>query len=402
MTITPLRLAVVGAGVIGRHHARVATASPDLDVVALVDVDPSAAGSVADEVAEAGGPRPAVVGTIADALAATDVDLVAVCTPSGLHVELAEVAIAAGKHVVIEKPLDTTMPKGRRIAELAAAAAERGQVVSVISQHRFDPASVVVADAAHAGRFGTVTSGVASVAWYRSQGYYDSGDWRGTWALAGGGAVMNQGVHTVDLLVWTLGRPVEIAAQTALLGHERIEVEDVAVATVRFASGALAVIHCTTAAYPGLSARYAVYGTQGSAIVDDDQLAYFHVAPDAATLVSASTTSGTQAAAGAEDQKTSMVPPEHVVGGASEAEHFLAGHGRQYADIVDAIRTGRPAKVTVDDALLSLATVRGLYVAATLDKPVLVDDVLAGVYDDVEPVIRSAAASVSRSAAEPA
>ncbi|MFZ7088404.1 Gfo/Idh/MocA family protein [Curtobacterium sp. RRHDQ10] len=385
----PVRLAIVGTGVIGRHHARVAAASPDLVVLALVDVDRSVAESVADEVAATGADRPVTATTIDAAIAATDVDLVAICAPSGMHVDLAAVAIAAGKHVVIEKPLDTTMPKGRRIAELAAAARDAGQVVSVISQHRFDPASEVVADAAHDGRFGTVTSGVASVAWYRSQGYYDSGDWRGTWALDGGGAVMNQGVHTVDLLVWTLGRPVEISAQTALLGHERIEVEDVAVATVRFESGAIAVIHSTTAAYPGLSARYAVYGTQGSAVVDDDQLAYFHVAPDAATLVSAATTSGTQAAVGAEDQKASMVSPEHVVGGASEPEHFLAGHGRQYADVVDAIRSGRPPRVTVDDALLSLATVRGLYVSATLGGPVRIDDVLAGVHDDVDPVVRS-------------
>lgn len=170
---------------------------------------------------------------------------------------------------------------------------------------------------------------------------------------------MNQGVHTVDLLVWALGRPVEISAQTGLLAHDRIEVEDTAVATVRFAGGALGVVHCTTAAYPGLSARYAVYGTHGSAIVDDDRLAYFHIAPDTATLESAATTSNATAVAGAVDQKDQVVPPEHVVGGPAEPDHFAAGHARQYTDIVDAIRQGREPGVTVDAALVSLATVRG-------------------------------------------
>ncbi|ROP64768.1 Gfo/Idh/MocA family protein [Curtobacterium sp. ZW137] len=392
-TTAPLKLAVVGAGVIGRHHARVALANDGLDVVALVDAIPEAATSAADEIEASGAPRPLTTSTIEAAIAQTDIDVVAICSPSGMHVALAEAALAAGKHVVIEKPLDTTMPRARQIAALAASARDRGLVVSVISQHRFDPASVAVAQAAHGGGFGRVTSGLASVAWYRSQGYYDSGDWRGTWDLDGGGAVMNQGVHTVDLLVWTLGRPVEISAQIGLLAHDRIEVEDTAVATVRFENGALGVIHCTTAAYPGLSARYAIYGTHGSAIVDDDRLAYFHVAPDAATLESASTTANATAVADAVDQKADIVPPEHVVGGPQESEHFLAGHGRQYSDIVDAIRNGREPGVTVDAALVSLATVRGLYVSATLGQPVRIDDVIEGKYDDVVPVVPAATAA---------
>ncbi|GAA3340012.1 Gfo/Idh/MocA family oxidoreductase [Curtobacterium pusillum] len=389
-TTGPLRLAVVGAGVIGRHHARVAVQHDDLEIVALVDAIPAAATSAADEIEAMGVARPVTTETIEQAIAETDIDVVAICAPSGMHVQLAEAALAAGKHVVIEKPLDTTMPRAREIARLAREARERGLVTSVISQHRFDPASVAVAQAAHGGGFGTVTSGVASVAWYRSQGYYDSGDWRGTWDLDGGGSVMNQGVHTVDLLVWTLGRPVEISAQTALLAHDRIEVEDTAVATVRFENGALGVIHCTTAAYPGLSARYAVYGTHGSAIVDDDRLSYFHIAPDSATLESASTTANATAVADAVDQKADVVPAEHVVGGPAEPDHFVAGHSRQYADIVAAIRSGSEPGVTVDAALVSLATVRGLYVSATLGQAVRIDDVIEGRYDDVVPVVGAA------------
>lgn len=381
----PLRLAVVGAGTIGRHHGHVASAHPDLELVAFVDAVPAALLAAADEVEASGASRPLTFGSISEAASTTAIDLFAICTPSGLHVQLAEEALSAGAHVIIEKPLDTVMPRARRIAELATVATARGLVVSVISQHRFDPASVAVADAAHGGAFGALTSGVCSVAWYRSQGYYDSGQWRGTWELDGGGAVANQGIHTVDLLVWMLGRPVTISAETALLAHEGIEVEDVAAATIRFENGALGVIHCTTAAYPGLSARLQVHGSRGSAIIDDDKLAYFHVA-DQDAFAAASTASGTDAAPDAQDQKENIVAPQFLAGG-HEDDGFLAGHFRQYTDVVEAIRTGRAPGVTVDAALLSLAVVRGLYVSATLGEAVLIDDVLAGRYDEVEPVV---------------
>ncbi|AMM20350.1 oxidoreductase [Frondihabitans sp. PAMC 28766] len=375
MTTAPLRAAVVGCGIIGRHHARVLVGHPDFVVTAAVDAVLPAAVGLADEVAASGAPRPLVTDSLEAALEGAEIDVVVVCSPSGLHVSLAETALAAGRHVVIEKPLDVSVKSARRISELASAAAPQGLMVSVISQHRFDPANRVVAEAAHAGRFGRISSGLASVAWWRSQGYYDSGDWRGTWALDGGGAVMNQGVHNVDLLVWMLGRPVEISAQTGLLAHERIEVEDVAVATVRFESGALAVIHATTAAYPGLSTRLQVHGDTGSGVVTDDRLEYFHVAsPDAET--------GPQAALDTANQATDLLPDDQLVGGPAEQDHFLRGHARQYDDISRAIRAGTPPGVTVDDALLSLATVKAIYVSATLGRPVLVDDVLTGALDD--------------------
>jgi len=380
---TKIRLAVVGSGIIGRHQARAALAQGDFEVAAFIDDVPDQATQAADAVEAAGQPRPVTAGTIAEALSRTGIDLFSVCTPSGRHVDLAEDALATGRHVVVEKPLDTTMARARRIAAKAAEAERAGAMVGVISQHRLDPASILVTRTAREGGFGRLTSGMCSVAWYRSQEYYDSGDWRGTWALDGGGAVSNQGVHTVDLLIWTLGKPVEITATTARLGHQRIEVEDVAVATVRFESGALGVIHCTTAAYPGLSARYAVYGTHGSAIVDDDRLAYFHCAPADATLASASTVSNAQAADGAGNQKAGLVPAEHDVDGPQEEDHFLAGHIRQYEDLSDAIRDKRRPAVTVESALLTLATVRGLYLSATLGRPVRIDDVLDGAYDDV-------------------
>ncbi|WP_434318050.1 Gfo/Idh/MocA family protein [Leifsonia sp. P73] len=364
---TTLNVAIVGCGIIGLNHARAILRHPGLALSALVDAIPAAATALADQlVSEYGAGRVAEFASLTDALAGAPVDVVVICTPSGLHVVLAEEALAAGKHVVIEKPLDVSLPRAREILALSQRAEQDGLVVSVISQHRFDPASRVVAEAAHSGAFGRLTSGLASVAWWRSQEYYDSGQWRGTWELDGGGAVMNQGVHTVDLLVWFLGRPVEIDARTALLAHERVEVEDIAVATIRFESGALAVLHATTAAYPGLSVRLQVHGDRGSAIIDDDQLEYFGTAD----------TDGNRAA--------DLVPASDLRGGDRGPDQFVIGHFRQYDDIVDAIHGHRAPGVTVADAFLSLAVVRSVYLSATLGRPVLLDDVLDGSLDDVE------------------
>ena len=252
-----MNVILVGVGIIGYNHASALLRRPEVKITAIVDNAPDALAKFADWLEAHGAARPIAYATLDEALAAGDAQLVVICSPSGTHTPLAAAALDAGLHVVVEKPLDASLPAGRELARLADEATVRGQVFSVISQHRFDPASVVVARAIADGGFGVLTSAVASVAWWRSQEYYDSAGWRGTWALDGGGATMNQGVHTVDLLLWFLGHPVEVFAYTRTLAHERIQVEDTAVATVRFASGAVAVLHATTAAYPGLTVRLA-------------------------------------------------------------------------------------------------------------------------------------------------
>ena len=265
------KIAIVGAGVIGRMHGVVVSQLGDrLDLVAVVD--PVA--ERAQEVVDAHGGRP--YASLAEALTSTEIDVVAVCTPTGLHGVLAIEALAAGKDVIIEKPAEITV---ERTDEIIAAQQASGRLVTVISQHRFDPATEVTIEAIAKGELGRLTSGIASIDWWRGQSYYDSGDWRGTWELDGGGALMNQGVHTIDLLVATLGRPVEVFAYTGTLAHERIEVEDVAVGVVRFESGALGVLHASTAAYPGMSARLQVHGDRGSVVIDSDKLSYIHRTP---------------------------------------------------------------------------------------------------------------------------
>jgi predicted dehydrogenase len=370
---------LVGCGHISEKHAAALTGLPSTRVVGLVDPIESHAVEIADLLVKLGGERPAIFTNLTEALTSADADLVSILTPSGLHAALAEEAIAAGKNVVIEKPVDVDLVRARSVLDKAdSAAADKGSVVSVISQHHFDLSTRIVAGAVDSGRFGRITSGVASMGWWRSQGYYDAGDWRGTWKLDGGGATMNQGIHTVDLLLRFLGRPVEIHAHIALLAHERVEVEDTAVATVRFESGALGLIHMTTAGYPGVTARLQVHGTLGSAVIDNDNLAFFHAADtdDSGEPIPAMGLNGRG------NQAEAEVERYYAAGGDRNPSNHSA-HALQYLDVIDSIENSRAPEVTVENGWIVFATVRALYISATLGHSVLIDDVLEGKYDDV-------------------
>jgi UDP-N-acetyl-2-amino-2-deoxyglucuronate dehydrogenase len=355
----PIRFAIVGCGVIGQTHARsIAALAPDAELILAIDVHAEHAAALASEY---GADHSS---SLEAALARTDIDAIAICTPSGTHTEIAVAAMAAGKHVMIEKPLDVSLAAASRVA---AAQRRTGLTVAVISQHRFDPSSVAVYRAVQDQRLGNLTSAIASVAWWRTQRYYDSGDWRGTWTLDGGGALMNQAIHTLDLLVWILGRPVEVFAWTARLAHEHIEVEDTAVATIRFANGALAVVHATTAAYPGVSTRLQIHGDRGSAIIDNDRLEFFHAGQAAAPVLD-------YGAAGDGNQADHELPgqgPNRVA--ASDPGALSDAHREQYRDFLDSISQRREPLVGITDATTTLAVILAIYESAKTGAPVNVD-----------------------------
>ena len=350
--------AVIGAGVIGKVHARTLAELSDVArLVAVVDTDISKARALADAYGVA-----VATDDLAAVLARDDVDAVSVCTPSGVHADGAVAALEAGKHVVVEKPLDITL----KAADLVRDAEQRtGGTVAVISQHRFDRSTEKVLAAVRDGRLGTLTSAIASHAWWRGQSYYDSGDWRGTWALDGGGAIMNQTVHTIDLMVATMGTPVEVFAYTACLAHERIEVEDTAVAVVKFASGALGMIHGTTAAYPGLDASLRVYGSKGSAVISDDELVFLHeTAGDAAEIAMSEPRASHVAGANQVTDDDRLRPEDNGLG---------LAHRAQLADFVDAVNTGRAPRIGTTQARTALSVILALYESASTGRPVRIE-----------------------------
>lgn len=355
------RVALVGAGVIGRHHGQVLTQLSDrLELVAVVDPHAERAQQIVDS--HGGRAYPSLAETFAE----TDVDIVVVCTPTGTHGQLAIEALQAGKDVIIEKPAEITV---ERTDEIIAAQQAAGRLVTVISQHRFDPATEVTVAAIAAGELGRLTSGIASIDWWRGQTYYDSGDWRGTWDLDGGGALMNQGVHTIDLLVATMGRPVEVFAYTGTLAHERIEVEDVAVGVVRFESGALGVLHATTAAYPGMSARLQVHGDRGSVIIDSDVLSFIHRTP--------TETTATERAYGKSDDDTiNQVEdfPEasgaSLSAGADPGQLGSVAHRRQYENFLAALDGDDELRVDLHTNRQAIAIITGVYESARTGRPV--------------------------------
>jgi predicted dehydrogenase len=354
------RVALVGAGVIGRHHGRVLTQLADrLELVAVVDPHADRAQQIVDD----HGGRP--YASLADAFAGTDVDLVVVCTPTGTHGRVAIQALEAGKDVIIEKPAEITV---ERTDEIIAAQEASGRLVTVISQHRFDPATEVTVAAIADGELGRLTSGIASIDWWRGQTYYDSGDWRGTWELDGGGALMNQGVHTVDLLVATMGRPVEVFAYTGTLAHDRIEVEDVAVGVVRFSSGALGVLHATTAAYPGMSARLQVHGDKGSVIIDSDVLTFIHRTP--------TDTTADERAYGESDKTINQIEdfPEasgaSLSAGADPGQLGSTAHRRQYENFLAALDGAEELRVDLRTNRQAIAIITGVYESARTGRPV--------------------------------
>jgi len=370
MTRSQYNTAVVGCGVIGLLHMRAITAHSRFALGALVDSDSAARSRLREEI----GGRVIETDSLLDLInSGYRPQVVVIATPSGTHADLASAALAAGSHVIIEKPLDVNVARALPLVRLANEAASNGRVTSVMSQRRFDPACQVVSKAIRDGRFGAITSGLASIAWWRGQDYYDSGAWRGTIALDGGGSTMNQGIHTVDLLRWFLGRPVEIYAETGLIAHERLEVEDTAVATVRFESGALATILATTAAYPGVSARVQVHGSRGSAIIENDRLEYFHSAGNEASKGGYGLSGDSST-----NQALNELPPTESSIELQNTDRSLIAHLRQYDDIANAIDSGTSPLVDVNEAFLSLALVESIYRSAKAHTPVRFADVVAG------------------------
>ena len=201
-------------------------------------------------------------------LARKDIDVVCIATPSGTHAQIAIAAAQAGKHCIVEKPIEISVDK---IDAMIAAHESAGTYLGGIFNTRYTKVAQVLKRACQERRFGRLTFAGATGPWWREQSYYDDSEWKGSWALDGGGALMNQGIHSIDLLQWFVGEPVKsVHGRIATLAHERMEAEDTGVATVEFESGALGTIACTTSMWPGHFRTITIAGTHGTAVLADN------------------------------------------------------------------------------------------------------------------------------------
>jgi predicted dehydrogenase len=246
------------------------------------------------------------------------------------------------------------------IEEMLRVQQVTGVKLAVISQHRFDPASRQVHELVEENAFGRLVLGNAIVPWWRSQQYYDSGDWRGTWKLDGGGVLMNQTIHSIDLLQWLMGPVKSVYGYTDTLVH-RMETEDVAVAVLRFANDALGTIAATTGAYPGVTTRIEIFGNKGSAVIENDSLSYLHLARDDKQEISAY---------GVPQQEHMK---SEVTGATSQNPAALSSssHALQIADMIRAIRENGTPLVDGNAARHPVEIVLSIYESARTHKEVM-------------------------------
>ena len=343
-----LGVGIVGCGAISRMHIEAYERNPFTEIRAVSSGTEKSARAVGERL---GVPFYTDYRAMIDR---GDIDLISVCTPSGLHMEPVLYGAERGVHAVVEKPLEIT---AARIDRMRAACEENGVLLSCIFNNRFTDAHRFLKRAMEAGRFGRLTNANMSVRWYRKPAYYTGSKWHGTLALDGGGALMNQSIHYIDLLLWLVGDVKSVCGYTGTLLHTSIEAEDTAVACLQFENGALGTILGTTSTYPGYPAELQIAGTRGSAVVTDGAITAWRFLDDdpldeeAARLM----------AQGGEKNDRAADPMAFAA----------VNHCRQIDGIIDALRRGTSPEVDAAQARRSVALIEAIYRSASEGTPVV-------------------------------
>ncbi len=333
----PVGIALIGSGAIAATHARAIQSLPEARLVGVWG------GSGAGSFAQRFGCR--LYQSLEELLDDPEVVAVDLCTPSGARLEAAVAAAGAGKHVLVEKPIEVTLERADAMVEACERA---GVQLGVIFQSRFMPVYRFVHEWMQQNRLGRMVMGSATVKWHRPQSYYDTGKWKGTWALDGGGALINQAIHMVDLLRWYMGEVAEVRAFAARRAR-RMEAEDTLVAAIRFASGALGVIEAATSLHRGFPRRLELHGERGSVVIVDDRIVEVHLDD----LTPHEKGRLDELESGASD-RTFQDP----------AISDIRWHRAQIADFIDSVRTGRRPQVDGREGRKALQLVRAIYEAA--------------------------------------
>jgi predicted dehydrogenase len=329
-----LHFGIVGVGNIAPLHALAIQELPEAELIAVTTRNAERGKAFAEKY---GGVWQA---DYAELLQQPELDVVAICTPHDLHAPLAIAAARAGKHVLCEKPMARTTAE---CDEMIEACDRAGVTLGVVFQSRFEPLSQQLKRLIDEGTLGRVLWSSASTIWYRGDDYYRSGPWRGTWQHEGGGVLINQAIHAIDLMLWLTGMPDRVTAQTRTLNHA-IEVEDGAIATLQYADKRLGLIQATTVAYPGYAERLEVYGTHGSAIYHKGEgRLEWHL----------------------RDPREDRVLEANISSGAANPMDISAtGHAAVFQNFAQAIRQGRHPLIDGAEGRRSVEVVEAIYRAA--------------------------------------
>jgi predicted dehydrogenase len=333
--------AILGTGMIAEYHRKAIEANENLGAK-LIAMGHYKQNSFSEISAKFGVP----CYDLENILKIPDIDVICICTPSGLHAEQTIAAARAGKHIIVEKPMALNLKDADAMIN---ACNQHGVKLGIALQRRTDPLFRQIQKSIHNGDLGTLTMGVVTLPYYRPQSYYDQAEWRGTWSLDGGGVLMNQGIHIIDLLVWYMNDPVEIKAYAGTKNHH-IEVEDYLAATLSFRDKAIATITATTTAYPGFPHRIEIYGTKGTIQVEGESIVRWETANPPEELIRSNDNDKLAAAGAGGDPK----------GISSE------GHIAIFRDFIDALCENRSPLIEGLEGRRSLAAVLSIYQAAGL------------------------------------
>lgn len=328
-----LNFAIVGCGVIAPSHADSIKNIEEARLYAVCDIVPEKADGFAKKYMV-----DHVYYDYREMMKDPAIDVVCVCVPSGIHGEISKAAARAGKHIVCEKPMEITPEK---MDDVIKVVRECGVKMQCIFQRRTMNAAIAVKKAIGEGKLGRIVLADAYLKYYRSQEYYNSADWRGTWELDGGGALMNQGVHGIDLLLWMVGEKVKKVFAKAGTLARKIDVEDTAAAILQFEGGGFGVIEGTTSVYPGFETRFEIHGEKGTVIFDDSGIkAWKFIGDDAPEVPDAG----------------------ESLGGASDpAKISSAGHYILIKDLIEAIQEDREPMIPPEEARTAVDIICAIY-----------------------------------------
>ena len=335
---------IIGAGMIAELHARTIKELANTELVGFFDTNYAAAQKRAEQFGCKAYEK------FEDFLADPAIEAVTIATPSGMHGKVAIPAAKAGKHILCEKPLEITLEK---VDEIIRTCDENNVLLSPVFQTRFAKPVQLVREAMRSGRFGRMVLASAQMRWYREASYYSGSAWRGTWAMDGGGALMNQAIHMIDLLIYINGAPEEVFAFAGTLTHS-IEVEDNLCAAVKYRNGSFGTIEVSTSCAPGFPRRLEFSGSGGTVAFEEDKITRWEFTKPLP-----------------EDQEIlrELSGKADAAGGSSPMNISIGGHASQISDLANAILTGGHPFLDGREGRRAIELICGIYESARTGKP---------------------------------